>query len=273
MKKSTIAILLLLVMIFSISAVSAADTNVTSDLGESQITDEAVELSTDDSAESAVTDAADTATDDSAKLAVDDAAAADVVESADKAVASSQNTEILTAGEKNFTQLQDEIDNSPYGMITLESNYVRVAGDNDIVINKNFNIFGNDEYKIDANNLGGIFKINEGCSVLLSNVVLVNGNGINGGAIYNEGTVNIISSTLTSNNASFGGAIYNLGIATISGSTLDGNTATTKGGAVYSTGYLVVDSTTFENNKITTGCDYTQARTDCNGGGSCGNSG
>lgn len=217
MKKSKLSILLLfLVMILAISAVSAADTNDTSD-SVAQAVDEAP---------------------------VEEVASADV-----DAVAATDDTAVLAdPGDKNFTQLQAEIDQSNFGMITLNSNYVRQDGESDIVINKNFNIFGNDVYTIDANNKGGIFKINQGCSVLLNNVVLINGNGINGGAIYNEGTVNVISSTLTGNDASNGGAIYSTGIATITGSTINGNTAT-NGGAIYSTGTLVVsDGNTFNDN-------------------------
>ncbi|PWB84708.1 Ig-like domain repeat protein [Methanobrevibacter thaueri] len=207
-----------MVMILAISAVSAADINDTSD---------------------------------SAIQAVDEAPIEEVASEDVDALAVTDNTDVLAdVGDKNFTQLQAEIDQSTTGMVNLQSNYIRAEGESDIVINKNFNIFGNDAYTIDAKNLGGIFKINSGCSVLLNNVILTNGNGINGGAIYNEGTVNIMSSTLTANNASLGGAIYNTGIATISGSTLTENTAD-KGGAVYSTGTLVVDGTNFNENVAT----------------------
>ena len=219
MKNSKLLILLLvMVMILAISAVSAADTNDTSD---------------------------------SVAQAVDEAPVEEVASSDVDALAATDNTDVLAdVGDKNFTQLQAEIDQSTTGMINLQSNYIRAEGESDIVINKNFNIFGNDAYTIDAKNLGGIFKINSGCSVLLNNVILTNGNGINGGAIYNEGTVNIMSSTLTDNKATLGGAVYNTGITAISGSTLTGNTAD-KGGAVYSTGTLVVDGTDFNENVAT----------------------
>mgnify|MGYP002521675860 CR=1 FL=1 len=219
MKNSKLLILLLaMVMILAISAVSAADTNDTSD---------------------------------SVAQAVDEAPVEEVSSEDVDAVAATDNTDVLAdVGDKNFTQLQAEIDQSTTGMINLQSNYIRAEGESDIVINKNFNIFGNDAYTIDAKNLGGIFKINSGCSVLLNNVILTNGNGINGGAIYNEGTVNIMSSTLTDNKATLGGAVYNTGITAISGSTLTGNTAD-KGGAVYSTGTLVVDGTDFNENVAT----------------------
>ena len=236
MKKSTLSILLLIVMILSITAVSAAD-DVTSDAGETQAVDEV--------------------TPDVGVLQ------------------SSPDTVTVTApGDKNFTQLQQEIDDSPYGMININSNYVRQEGENDIVINKNFNIFGDDEHTIDANGLGGIFKVNEGYALLLQNVVLVNGNANNGGAIYNEGTISFISSEISNCNASVGGAIYNKGILSISGSTLDENTATTKGAALYSEGITVVDDSIFDNNKITTGSTYAETQADkCNGGGAIYNEG
>ncbi len=235
MKKSTISILLLFVMILSISVAFAADENVTSDLGQSQTIDEAVEISTDDSADSVVMDAT----------------AVDTVEP-NKTVLSNANTEILAdPGDKNFTQLQYEIDNAQYGMINLNSNYVRQDGENDIVITNGINIFGQNGYKIDANDLGGIFKINDGCTVLLQDVILVNGNADKGGAIYNEGTLALISSQISDCNGKEGGAIYNTGILSISGSTLDGNIAIEKGGAVYSKGTAIISSSTFANNEVT----------------------
>ena len=237
MKKSYKSILLLfVVMILTMSAVNAAEIDDTSD---------------------SVVQAADVD-------AIDEVATADVD---DVVAASDDGAEVLTdVGDKNFTVLQDEI-NSASGLLEINSNYVRSEGESDIEITKNILLLGDDTHKIDAQSLGGIFKINSGITLTLNNVILVNGNNDNGGAIYNEGTVNIISSELTDNSAKIGGAIYNKGIASISGSTLNGNIAATKGGAVYSEGTLVVSDSSFENNKITTGDSYTDSLVDCNGGG------
>jgi predicted outer membrane repeat protein len=252
MKKLSISLLLFLIMILSVSVAFAAD---------------------DDSSDLALTENVD----DSTSIEVE-SVSEDVAQTSDNSVALQANIveEKLeqTSGEvladpvdssKNFTELQKDIDTASYGFLTLDTNYVRAEGENDIVISKNFNIQGNDIYKIDANNLGGIFKINQGCAVTLMNVVLVNGNSNNGGTIYNEGTVNVISSQISNSTAVCGGAIYNKGVLIISGSTLDGNKATTLGGAVYSVNSTVVDGSNFINNEITTGSSYAPG-TNSNGG-------
>ena len=66
------------------------------------------------------------------------------VTSADKEVLqASGDSEVLTdPGDKNFTTLQTEIDNSN-GNLRLSSNYTRAVGENDIVISKNIWIMGN----------------------------------------------------------------------------------------------------------------------------------
>lgn len=103
MKKLTISILLLAVMILSITAVSAAD-DVSLDLDDSQDIDV-------------------------------DSTPAPVASAGDQGVLkASGNTEVLTdPGDKNFTTLQTEIDASEDGTLDLSSNYVRAEGENDIV--------------------------------------------------------------------------------------------------------------------------------------------
>lgn len=217
MKKSRLMILLLVVMIFTLSAVSAADLNDTSDSVIQNADDNPIE---------------------------------ELESSNIEEISSSEENNVLAdAGDKNFTVLQDEIDNA-VGIVFVDSDYVRVAEEEDIVISQSITLIGDDIHKIDANNLGGIFKINSGVILTLNNVILVNGNNENGGAIYNEGTVNIISSNLNDNTATVGGAVYNKGILSVSGSTFDGNKAANYGGAVYSEGTLVVGESTFRNNDL-----------------------
>ena len=80
-------------------------------------------------------------------------------------------------------------------------------------------------------------------------------NALNGGAIYNLGSVlNIISSTLTNNTAisGNGGAIYNNGTINETNNIFTNNTAN-EGGAIFNSGYSVTDNNnTFTNNKGTT---------------------
>lgn len=71
---------------------------------------------------------------------------------------SSANSEVLKFGEnQNFTQLQSDIDNSQNDMLTLNSNYVRCDGENDIVIGKNLTINGNGN-TIDAKGIRSNFQ-------------------------------------------------------------------------------------------------------------------
>ena len=228
MKKSYKSILLLfVVMILAMSAVSAADADDTSD--------------------SAVQAADEAAVDEVASADVDDVVSTDDAANvlADPAVSTS----------KNFTTLQSDIDNAN-GYISLQSDYLKESDEGVVTIAKDITING-DNHKIDANKNGGIFKIESGYSVTLMNVILINGNTEKGGAIYNDGSLNFISSQISDSNASVGGAIYNTGILTISsGSTLDGNTATTLGGAVYNEGTAVADQAIFTNNKVTTASYY-----------------
>ena len=65
-----------------------------------------------------------------------------------------------------------------------------------------------------------------------------------GGGIYNEGTVNLKSSTLSDNNSSFtGGGIRSSGTLTVTDSTLSGNKADT-GGGIYTIGTMAVTVST-----------------------------
>ena len=199
MKKSKISILLLLmVMILAISAVSAADTNDTSD---------------------------------SAVQAVDDAPIEEVASEDVGALAATDDTDVLAAGDGNFTELQTSVDT---GTVLMTKDYTRVEGENTISITRDVTILGND-HKIDGSNLGGIFNVNSGYTLTLMGVTLINGNAENGGAIYNNGgTLTIVNSNFLNNTATkSGGAIYNNG----------------GGAAIYSTaGDVLISSSTITNN-------------------------
>ena len=88
------------------------------------------------------------------------------------------------------------------------------------------------------------------------------GNTVYGGAIYNEGILNINNSVFKSNQISpyttngqyFGGAIYNTGSLSIFNTTFDSNSLSAlyvgRGGAIYSTGTLNIKASNFINNTI-----------------------
>ncbi|WP_405265534.1 beta strand repeat-containing protein [Methanobrevibacter sp.] len=222
MKKSKISILLLLmVMILAISAVSAADTNDTSD---------------------------------SAIQAVDDAPIEEVASDDVGALAATDDTHVLAAGDGNFTELQTSVDT---GTVLMTKDYTRVEGENTISITRDVTILGND-HKIDGSNLGGIFNVNSGYTLTLMGVTLINGNAENGGAIYNNGgTLTIVNSYFLNNTATkSGGAIYNNGGSiTVTGSTFDGNDLTDRstngdgGAAIFdNAGDVLISSSTITNN-------------------------
>jgi uncharacterized protein (TIGR03118 family) len=88
-----------------------------------------------------------------------------------------------------------------------------------------------------------LLDVAQSASLTLDDVKLQNGSAIEGGAIYNRGTLNVIDqSTLSGNVASDGGGIYNLGgTVAISDSILSGNSAFL-GGAIYNDGGAVTVS-------------------------------
>jgi hypothetical protein len=95
---------------------------------------------------------------------------------------------------------------------------------------------------ISGNNATDLFAINGGISVSFKALTMSNGNANNvggntaaGGAILNNGTLNVTNCTFSSNTSvGAGGAIANSGIATIVGSTFTGNTGRGNGGGAIS---------------------------------------
>lgn len=83
------------------------------------------------------------------------------------------------------------------------------------------------------NNGGGLFNSSE-AAFSATNSTLSGNSALNGGAIFNWGSVLIINSTLTGNSASFGGGLNNgSGTAVFTNSTVAANSASTTGGNIY----------------------------------------
>lgn len=83
----------------------------------------------------------------------------------------------------------------------------------------------------------------------------INNPGLDGGAIWNAGTLTVNQGSFTGNVGKNGGAIYNSGATVITGGTFSGNTGRANGGAIYSSGTLTINSSAargvlFENNKM-----------------------
>ena len=123
------------------------------------------------------------------------------------------------SAEGNFTALQDEI-NLSTDSIDINQDYVYDNGTDyelkkGIVLNKNdFTINGNG-HTIDASNQSRIFDV-QGKNITINNLVLINANGTNGGAIYTIQTLTLNNVTFSNNYATnTGGAIGLYGNATL----------------------------------------------------------
>lgn len=89
---------------------------------------------------------------------------------------------------------------------------------------------------ISGRNQSHIFRVAQGATLTLRNVTLASGNGLLGGAIFNDGgVVDVSNSTISGNQAALGGAIFNTngGIINLEQVTLSNNTAVDSGGAIF----------------------------------------
>ena len=133
----------------------------------------------------------------------------------------------------DFTHLENAI-NVVDDELVLDSDVTMTDAEADkykdgITINKDITIDAKG-HTIDARELGRIFNIANGATLTLNNSVLINGRADLGGAIFNDGALNINNVTLKDNTAlSYGGAIYGHGDVSISDSTLDGNDIVNRG--------------------------------------------
>ena len=108
---------------------------------------------------------------------------------------------------------------------------------------------------LDIINGGGVFGggINNDGDLTVSNTNFTGHSVSNvGGAIYNSGTLNVTNCTLSANSTSFlhGAAIYNLDTLTVRNTTFTGNSAVNKGGGIYAvaTTTTTISNSTFSGN-------------------------
>ena len=172
------------------------------------------------------------------------------------------NSKELHLGIETFTDLQNAIDLVD-GILTLDSDIVMTDDEaagfvNGVIINKDIVIDGKG-HTIDAKNLGRIFSIDEGFTVTLTNATLINGKAVEGGAIYNDGSLTLSDVKLSDNAAdSYGGAVFNNGELVVSDSVFDSNDIVNRGSAsvdyggaaIYNwyDGTLTVSGSNFTNN-------------------------
>ena len=172
------------------------------------------------------------------------------------------NSKELHLGIETFTDLQNAIDLVD-GILTLDSDIAMTDDEaanfvNGVIINKNIRIDGKG-HTIDAKNLGRIFSIGEGFAVTLTNATLINGKAVEGGAIYNDGSLTLSDVKLSDNAADgYGGAVFNNGELVVSDSVFDSNDIVNRGSAsvdyggaaIYNwyDGILTVSGSNFTNN-------------------------
>jgi predicted outer membrane repeat protein len=110
---------------------------------------------------------------------------------------------------------------------------------------------GSADITIDGGNAVRLFFVASGAKLSLNELTLTR-NQISdgsGGAIRNEGMLEVSNSTLSGNTTSNdGGAISNVGTLTVSDSTFSGNSAGGDGGGIFNDGTLEVNNSTFSGN-------------------------
>lgn len=112
-------------------------------------------------------------------------------------------------------------------------------------------INGADLVTLSGGNSTRLFMVNLGITLNLESLALTNGSAAPGGAIYNEGIVNITNVLLTANLApgGFADAIYNGGALSLVNSSLSNNIGGLAGGGVYNNGTVTILSSTFTGNQ------------------------
>ena len=212
MKKKLFVLCLAICVLFAISSVCAADVNDTALAG----TDNQQELSQDP---------------------IDDNSIEDNI------LKSKKTDEIITAGVKDFTSLNADINGNNDSDIYLKSEYkYNSTSDTDfkngIRIEREVTIHGNG-HTIDGSKAARMFSANS--NVIFKDIFFINGKGYDAGAITGGTAINC---TFDSNTASrWGGATYS---TTAINCTFNSNKAETYGGAMY---YGTAINCTFISNK------------------------
>ena len=109
---------------------------------------------------------------------------------------------------------------------------------------------------LSGNNSNRVFNINstnahvDVSGLTLANATYTGGGGGFGGAVYNEGILNISACTLSNNSSQYGAAVANGGFLTISNTLVCSNrTISGSGGGLYNNGRATIVNSTFYGNK------------------------
>lgn len=132
----------------------------------------------------------------------------------------------------NSVSASDSLNNMTLNDDVLLDGSDYVVGET-ILIDHDVSIAAKDYSTISAENNNVIFNVSSNAKLTLSNLNLTNANGVNGGAIYNNGVLVLNNCTFVNNKATFGGAIYNNGTMILNNCTFESNIASVSGGAIY----------------------------------------
>ena len=159
---------------------------------------------------------------------------------------------LMADSDDDFESIQKLIDNSKDGDSIYLENKTYKGNGTPINVNKNLTIYGY-QYKnkintiLDAKSKSNIFNVNENIHLDIYGLSFINGNGSNGGAIYNKGTLNVYDSSFENITGNDGGAIYNEGILKIGKSNFKSNNGR-YGGAIYNSKDLEISNSSFNRN-------------------------
>ena len=94
-----------------------------------------------------------------------------------------------------------------------------------------------------------VFSVNPGVTASISGLTISNGNAIDGGGVYNFGSLTLTDDTLSGNSAQdYGGGVWNSGTATLTDDTLSGNSAQDDGGGVFNASTATLTNDTLSGN-------------------------
>ena len=164
--------------------------------------------------------------------------------------------ETLSAGEGDFTQLTNDINNGG-SSIKLTRDYIMRDGETHVEITKNNIEIDGQGHTLDANYGGNIFGVT-GTDIVFKNITFIHGMSVNGGAIGDfygsTKSYTVIGCTFINNTASnCGGALYsqNNPIYVYNSTFINNrNNGNYGGGAIFADGNIYVDGCTFQANSI-----------------------
>ena len=170
------------------------------------------------------------------------------------AVITDDNGEAMVI-ESDWSILRRQFENSgDYGVIKLDRDWTAIKDDTALTVAEGKSIVLDlNGHKIDAkNNIGTVINVNANGMLTITDSsqggkgVITGGNGVNGGAIVNKGTLKINGGEISGNTATLGGAVYNEGDLEVNGGVIKGNTATNGAGIYNKSGTCTISRVEFQ---------------------------